>query len=129
MFEEELIKIAIEKDIPLFCICRGAQFVNGFFGGKTQRIQFDHKPSFPHSVVLSNDDSFVVNSFHNDYIEKNQLAKCFIPLAYDESKRIVECFSSNKYRIFAVQWHPERLGNDSMATAFIRDSIKKAMGE
>ena len=129
LLEEELIKIAIEKNIPLFCICRGAQFVNGFFGGKTQRIPFEHKPSIPHPVVSSNGNSFVVNSFHNDYIEKGQLAKCFEPLAYDKSERIVECFSSNQYRILAVQWHPERSGNDPKATAFIRESIKKVMGK
>lgn len=125
--ESKLISIAIKKNIPLFCICRGAQFVNGFFGGKTQRINFDHKPAIPHRVNLVNGDSFIVNSYHNDFIDKNNLAKNFVPLAYDDSNRIVECFYCETYRIAGVQWHPERLGNDEKAQLFVESLIMKVM--
>ncbi len=108
--ELNLIKNSIKKKIPILGICRGAQLLNIFFGGKLTKINNHmntrHQIFFEDKKIL-NREKLTVNSYHNYGIIKNNLSKDFQMLAIDKSENI-EMFISKKNRIIGSMWHPER---------------------
>ena len=78
--ELNLIKNSIKKKIPILGICRGAQLLNIFFGGKLTKINNHmntrHQIFFKDKKIL-NREKLTVNSYHNYGIIKNNLSKIF----------------------------------------------------
>lgn len=128
-FEIALVKGAIERNIPVFGICRGIQIINVALGGTLYQdiasqtgSQFGHNPmGMPvdrlyHKITveentalrkLFKDKSFLINSFHHQAIK--ELGKDIIVSAFSDDG-IVEAIemANNKY-VYGVQWHPEDL--------------------
>ncbi len=130
--EMMLIKIAIEKKIPILAICRGFQLINIYFEGslhqelgeRYQKHDFDHNgdssiaPSFVkktlhHKIHLEaggilknwyNTDTLMVNSFHHQGVKT--LGKN-LTIEATSSDGLIEAFSHREYKILGVQWHPE----------------------
>jgi len=108
--ESNLINACSKKNIPILGICRGAQLLNKNFGGKIKKIK-NHMRTRHNIFFIKN--SFIkknyldVNSFHNDGIKKNDLAKKFNMLANDKDENI-EMFISKDKKIIGTMWHPER---------------------
>ena len=111
--ELNLIKKSVKKKIPILGICRGAQLLNLFFGGKISKINNHmntrHQIFFDDKKIL-NQEKLIVNSYHNYGIVKNNLSKKFKILAIDKNENI-EMFMSKKNRIIGSMWHPEREKN------------------
>jgi putative glutamine amidotransferase len=57
-----------------------------------------------------------VNSFHHQGI-KNQ-ARNFITELIDVEDKVIEAISDSRNKIFAVQWHPERLLDNYSINSF-----------
>jgi putative glutamine amidotransferase len=106
--------------MPIFGICRGLQTLNVLFGGTLQNIWWNHgysnfETDNCHKVETNEKTKelaeFGVNSFHHQGIKK--LATNFtVEATYIKNKTkdgIIEAISDYSKRIFAVQWHPERL--------------------
>lgn len=122
------IRIALQRDFPVFAICRGAQMLNAAAGGSlyqdiasqlsgvllhAQRAPRDHlshyvqvKPDTKlHRIVES--ERFKVNSFHHQAVKA--LAPGFVQTAWS-SDGVVEAFESSAHEfVLGVQWHPENL--------------------
>ena len=124
--EKKLIQMAIKKHLPLLGNCRGAQFINVFFGGSLiQNIElktgFNHVATI-HKVTITDDKAsrfykkkeFNVNSYHNHGIDKYILSSKLKPFAVSEDG-IIEGFYHPKYPIAGILWHPERKGSDGDA--------------
>lgn len=101
--------------IPIFGICRGLQTLNVHFGGTLHRHLFRHPYSKHNKDTVHNvrerfsGKVFGVNSFHHQCIKdlgKDLTAEVIT------SDGIIEAISNEKLKIFAVQWHPERLRDD-----------------
>ena len=123
-----LIRYAIEKNIPLLGICRGMQMINVAMGGKLildldarrTKEKIDHASAI-HSIIFKNNfifreyrnTSLKVNSYHNQGVADNCLAKDLIPTAYSEDC-IIEALMHKRYKILGVQWHPERENSESV---------------
>ena len=62
--EEFLIKFAISKKIPLIGICRGAQRINKFFGGKLKKL--NNHVGTRHQIFgeIVKNKKILVNSYH-----------------------------------------------------------------
>lgn len=128
-FELKLLEKALERDKPIFGICRGLQLINVFFGGtiiqdmdETYITKQEHvclmvpKYSFCHKVTISEGSKLYkafdkkvldVNSLHHQAIEN--LGKGLIKTAWSEDG-IIEGFEHEDYScVFAVQWHPEMM--------------------
>ena len=80
LVELNLIKKSIKKKIPILGICRGAQLLNIFFGGKITKINnhmnMRHQIFFDDKKIF-NREKLIVNSYHNYGIAKNNLSKSF----------------------------------------------------
>lgn len=123
--EEKVIRYCIAHEIPIIATCRGMQYINVLFGGK-----LSYHPDLPvkrprgtdHKVKLLKEDRYItVNNFHQDIIFEGCLAPCFEPLAIDEENHVIEAYGSEKMKLLALQWHPER----EFETAEAQDETRK----
>ncbi len=115
--EINLIKWFRKKNKPILGICRGFQVINKYFGGNIKNLSeissFSHAGS-DHNIRLIDEKfsmnkkylEFKVNSFHNEGIGVNDLARNLKPFAI--SSNIVEGFYIPEEKIIGIQWHPER---------------------
>ena len=119
--ENKLIKISINKNIPIIGICRGAQVLNIFFGGKLKRISNHVRKQHRIFGPLVNKVNVKVNSYHDYGFFKKTLGKKLKLLAYS-SDEVVKSFCHNHYNFLGIMWHPERNKN---LKNFDRNLIKK----
>ncbi|MCR5260457.1 MAG: gamma-glutamyl-gamma-aminobutyrate hydrolase family protein [Candidatus Gastranaerophilales bacterium] len=125
--EKELFELAISKNLPILAICRGFQYINYLLGGKISKLdnlKIKRDIGKDHFVSIKN-EKILVNNYHNDGIYTKDLAKGLKILALDEENDTVEAFTSEKYRILAVQWHPERKFSDEKSRGDTKNLIKK----
>ena len=118
-----LLRAALERDVPIFGICRGCQVLNVAAGGSLIQHLDGHRSSPDqtvfHRVELLPDsglsqivgtDSMVVNTFHHQGIVPEYLAPSFVPAAVAAPDIwLIEAYESQRHRwVRGVQWHPER---------------------
>ncbi len=125
--ELTLVRLAVERQIPVLGICRGIQVLTAALGGKLyQDIKIQHdRPSIEHSqtiarglpsheVKLEKDsllygffgkETLAVNSFHHQAVKEVPAGFRVTASAPDG---IIEGMESTTFRpILGVQWHPE----------------------
>ena len=135
-FEIALVAEAIKQEKPIFGICRGLQIINVALGGTLYQdlpsqyhaltVKHDQYPTkwyMPtHHLVLKShswlsglfNEETLVNSFHH------QAAKDLaagLTLDATSTDGVIEAFSDESRRIYAVQWHPEMLLMDHVPEA------------
>lgn len=143
-FELILTQKALEKNMPIFGVCRGAQVLNVACGGtmyqdiyacyKTdmQHVQTASMETPYHSIELVKDSklfhiigvkSIRVNSNHH---QANRDLGKHIMISATAPDGVIEAIESTKHSfVLGVQWHPERLfirGDEAakkLFTAFI----------
>lgn len=128
--EMKLVRLAYDRQLPMFGICKGAQVINAALGGKLiQHIgipshsQETPKSETSHSVGIDREsvlfgifgkDRVEVNSFHHQAIKSP--APCLKVTAMSDDG-IIEAVESDEHKsIIGVQWHPEAL--ESMMPLF-----------
>ena len=122
-----LVRLAVERQIPVLGICRGIQMLTAALGGKLyQDIKTQHgRPCIEHSQTIarglpSHDvkiekdsllyslmgtESLAVNSFHHQAVKEVPQGFRVTATAPDG---IIEAMESTAFRpILGVQWHPE----------------------
>jgi putative glutamine amidotransferase len=133
-YEIELIKRALDADLPLFAICRGIQVLNVAYGGtlvqdipSEMTAALEHKLDVPpnqpftiaHEVWLEKDsllarlasdagndgDSRQVNSRHHQAVKTPGAGLVAVATAPDGVIEAVE--DPNRRFCLGVQWHPE----------------------
>jgi putative glutamine amidotransferase len=128
-FELALIRLAVQRKMPMLGICRGMQLMNVALGGSLyqdigdeQGSDFDHQrektPDDPvHTISIAPDSclasilgttSVSVNSVHHQAV--SQPAPGFNPVAWAPDG-VIEAAESCGVQGFmlGVQWHPERM--------------------
>lgn len=103
--------MAFKWEIPVFGICRGLQSLNVLFGGTLRQHLFfhpysSHDTDLCHSVSYRGGKKFDVNSFHHQAIDK--LGSGLDSAAVSDDG-LIEAITHQTLKIFAVQWHPERM--------------------
>ncbi len=106
--EKNLLAWAQDMRIPVLGICRGAQMLNAFCGGRLSFLEDTHKAVF-HTVMIDSKET-LVNSYHTYGIFENDLADAYMQkaLAVDSS---VEAFVHKDLPWLGLMWHPERKKN------------------
>lgn len=123
-FENSILRLALEKKLPILGICRGLQLVNVFLGGTLFQHIDGHKGSsdnedVTHEIKVNQNsllysivrlENGVVNSSHHQAIDK--IAPC-LKVSSRSSDGIIESLewedSNDKSPLLLVQWHPERM--------------------
>ena len=122
--EKHIIEIAQKTSLPIIGICRGMQVINNFFGGKFSKKYDKEHVNNNHSIILTddfkfiNEKSIIVNSYHNNIIESNDLGKDLISFARHENDKTIEGFRHSKLPIIGVMWHPERKQDENSIKLF-----------
>ena len=128
VLEKAVFAYALEKDLPVFGICRGIQLINVLCGGTLYQDipteyqaegKVEHHMSPPYNVpchrveILEDTPLFrllgkaelAVNSYHHQAVK--ELASVLRPMAVSEDGLTEALYMPEKRFIQAVQWHPE----------------------
>lgn len=141
-FEIELLKVAIEKKVPLFTICRGTQMLNVACHGTiyqdiTSQVgegALQHKQEAvreyrAHHVDIEKDSKLAeimkdthigVNTFHHQSIK--DVGEGLKAVAHSSDGIIEAVESTSDHYMLGVQWHPEYLkdeGSENLFKTFI----------
>ncbi len=124
--ETVVLRMALERDLPVLGICRGLQFLNVFLGGTLfQDLPRQHpsdtehhqRPPYDrpiHNVDLVQDSplrrllgvgSLGVNSYHHQAVRR--LAAPLEAMALSPDGLVEAAYMPEKRFVWAVQWHPE----------------------
>lgn len=118
-YEQEIIKICLEKDLPLLCICCGFNNMVRALGGTLFEEEVDIHNKYGiqhvHEVILKQDsklfeimrnEKIIVNSIHHKVTTREFVKNCNIvgicPL--DNTVEAIEV--PNKKFAIGVKWHP-----------------------
>ena len=126
-FEIPLLNVALTRDMPVFCICRGMHALNIALGGKgVQQLlghssldQDGHQASAFHHIFISpgsklaavvGSGGFVrVNSRHQSGVREPQKSPLLLASAYSLEDGVIEALESPLHRwVIGVQFRPER---------------------
>ncbi|MEX2489903.1 MAG: gamma-glutamyl-gamma-aminobutyrate hydrolase family protein [Pseudomonadales bacterium] len=122
--EIQCITTAINRDIPILGICRGAQLINVVSGGSLygdirhlRSVTSNRAHLFPHKHIsidrpsvlftILGRDSIRVNSLHHQAIK--DLGDSLRAIAKDRDDIIQAIEDSTGKQVLGVQWHPEYL--------------------
>jgi putative glutamine amidotransferase len=136
-FEIDLLRAALQSDLPVFAICRGFQLLNVACGGKLlqdivappyRRHAATDGASAEHEIGLVKDSRLHVvlreiclnvNSRHHQAVTLERLGCPLVATAMSAGEDIVEAIEKpGQAWVVGVQWHPERLEDN------IRDSFQ-----
>jgi putative glutamine amidotransferase len=102
-----LLNYAKRNNIPLLGICRGAQAINIYFGGKIKVIQNHVRKKHILKSDLTNKKNIKTNCYHDYGIKNDYLAKNLQVLG-TSSDNSIELFKHKSKKIMGMMWHPER---------------------
>lgn len=147
-YDLELIRLAREQNKPIFGICRGLQVLNVALGGtlyqdlpsqvpgSISHLQDSRLPALGiHKVKMAPDsilggilgEEIYTNSFHHQGIK--DLAPELRAVGWT-GDGIIEAVETADGRIYAVQWHPERMyKNDPAFAGLFTRLMQLAAGE
>ncbi len=129
-FDVNIIPL-IHGKYPIFGICRGLQSLNVFYGGTLHQHIWNHPTSqyendLAHDVIIGKNNKggdllYKVNSFHHQAIKQLGAG---LKVEAKTKFGLFEAISNIASKVFAVQWHPERMEEDS----FSIDAFRKILG-
>jgi gamma-glutamyl-gamma-aminobutyrate hydrolase PuuD len=129
--EKQIIQFGIDNKLPIFGVCRGMQVLNKFFDGKINSNKNNDHVSRDHEVVilkeiifnLLNQDRMIVNSYHQNIINHDDVGKSLVSFAIHKKDNTVEGFIHKNLPIMGVMWHPERDQNDIILKKFLENKL------
>lgn len=137
LVEVDVFNMAKKHDIAMAGICRGMQFLNVMAGGKLIHHLDNHAGSSHLMSTVIQEDPILVNSLHHQaalpgegthvigWSTKN-LSKSYIGYMdkhMDYDGKEVEAIVVPKDNIFAVQYHPEMMKEDSNGYIFFNAGL------
>ena len=134
--EAALLREALDRDLPVFAICRGLQLLNAFLGGTlVQHIELHRytEQQAAHRITIESHsrlksilgvDEYVVNSRHHQCVDHVASGLAVIARAPDNVVEALEL--PGKRFVLAVQWHPEDRAGGPEARLFeaFRDAMR-----
>jgi putative glutamine amidotransferase len=145
--EAALVRVAYERGLPMFCICRGYQMLNVALGGTLHQDMVTddglHRPisDVPEEVMgerhlisidagsrlarAYGETQRVVNSIHHQAVER--VAPGFRAVAWAEDGTIEAIEAIDDRAILAVQGHPEKITHegDEVLFRYFMDEVSR----
>ncbi|MFZ6016627.1 MAG: gamma-glutamyl-gamma-aminobutyrate hydrolase family protein [Nitrospirota bacterium] len=132
-FEFALIHEIIKSRKPVLGICYGMQLINVAFGGTLYQdidsqlsVEINHRKGY-HIIVITENrflkkGRFSVNSTHHQAIKG--LGTDLKAFAYSTDNLIEAFYMEDYHFLVGVQWHPERLIDDSLSSALFNSFVR-----
>tara|TARA_B100001123_G_scaffold246078_1_gene275006 strand:- start:214 stop:843 length:630 start_codon:yes stop_codon:yes gene_type:complete len=110
-FEKRLIEYGIEKNVPIFGICRGMQIIADYFGCELKKVE--NQVNITHPLQINPVSKFAnelmrikdVNSFHS-YGILNLPDRLLVSATHENGT--IKAIEHQDYKIFGQMWHSER---------------------
>lgn len=146
-FDERMLPFYIKNDTPIFAICRGAQKLWSYFGGKLVQHNPNHKQSSNskdecHELGFTTEykgrEKLIgkVTSRHHQTMDSTQgVPDVLDVIAFSGEKRgivtdidesVVEIFRHKYMDIYGVQFHPEDNSTDRLSSLIIKELLGEA---
>ena len=111
IFEKELIKYSIKRNVPIFGVCRGMQIIAEYFGSTFKEVE--NQVAVKHTLKVNKESKYknllskltIVNSYHHYAVDGNVND---ILISATSENGIIKAIEHKKYKIFAQMWHSER---------------------
>ena len=103
--DEALIKLAIDRNIPVYGFCRGMQSVLDYFGNKLENVT--GHVAVRHKLIQEDEGTYEVNSYHNQACIALKEG-CGLHVIAKTQDDVIEAIQHEVYPIIATMWHPER---------------------
>ena len=140
-FEIELIKHALDTQLPLFGICRGAQLINVVLGGSLhsdirpqRRHTSNRRTPLPRKTAIGSGQGRLhdiirqprwrINSLHHQAVDR--LGEGMAVAAQDLDGFVQAVENRGEHYILGVQWHPEYLPYLGHQRAIFRTLVRLA---
>jgi putative glutamine amidotransferase len=148
-FELELVRLALDADLPVFVICRGIQVLNVARGGTlVQDIPDELQTTIDHAIrippvhiahdawmtpdsllerlmrPLDHGDACPVNSRHHQAVK--DLGECLVTVATAPDGVIEAIEDPSKRFCLGVQWHPENFYRTGEFSTLFEGFVKAA---
>ena len=126
-FDFMLIRMALERGLPIVGFCRGHQVINRYFGGKIGPIPSDLKPEIVHKGKIS---AYIQDTYHEmEIVPGTRLAKVAkarrvtintshryhvtklgkgLVVSARSDDGVIEAFEHETLPVTGFQFHPER---------------------
>ena len=140
-WELALLAAAEHRDLPVLCVCRGAQLLNVAKGGTLRQhvdvADGDGRPRFDedgrsvaHGVELA--DGSLARSLYGEHLDVNSLHHQVIDQVRGLGHRPVarRCGRGRRaegHDVLGVQWHPELLGRPDPAFTWLVESARRRL--
>tara|TARA_B100000900_G_scaffold305249_1_gene263913 strand:- start:13889 stop:14626 length:738 start_codon:yes stop_codon:yes gene_type:complete len=144
--EQKLFDFAFRQQIPLMGVCRGMQMMNVATGGSLYgdlpteigtEVVHRNNGEVLHDIVITDTcslifplgkDTFTVNSWHHQGLK--DISACLQVIAKSNDGLAEAIVMDKAFHPFmiAVQFHPERLGNEHPVHIQMKNSFYKAIG-
>jgi putative glutamine amidotransferase len=136
-WEDILLKVAYEQDIPCIGVCRGYQMMAVAFGGAMDPIRLpEHKQTVPYSIGIHTvapsallaevvgSEPWLVNSIHVERVEV--VPEGFTVAARAEDGSIEAISATHKRFFLGTQFHPELMTQDPRSRVFFQGFLDAA---
>jgi putative glutamine amidotransferase len=142
--EQEFMENAVRRNLPVLGICRGAQFMNVFWGGNLHQAIIDFYTEEPkiesvyprkrinvvkgtHLEGILQKESCLINSLHNQAVD---LPGPEILVAATDLAGVVQAVEHKTYPFaLGVQWHPEYLPQVKSQQGIFRKLVRLAASQ
>lgn len=118
--DNALIKLAVQKKIPLYGFCRGMQSILDFFDNELHNVA--GHVSVRH-IVFGDENEMEVNSYHNQACRT--LKSDQLQAVMKSEDGIIEKIKHKSLPIIGTMWHPER---EKPFCKIDIDTVKKLFG-